>query len=298
MSFASRVARRARPLPSRFPSRRRPRGADTAAGSLRPATGGFSMEDEGALLRAAGAAGVPVAPLVAASNDAAVVGAPFIVVRKLEGETIARRILRDDRFASTLGRLVVGQSAYALARVHAIAPSDVSGLVAQDQLGYARRALRHARADHGSASRVRDSGSDSSNRSRPDARDDVGAARRLPSRQPADRRRRLGRRPSTGSWPIWATRWRTWRGSRSGPGRSAARARWRVWFGRRARRGLRTRQRYVRRPRRIALVEGGRDAAVGRHLHVAGAHPPVGGLAVGRAGRPSAGASARRSTTS
>src|SRR6478735_10338283 len=58
------------------------------------ATGGFSMEDEGALLRAAGAAGVPVAPLVAASNDAAVVGAPFIVVRKLDGETIARRILR------------------------------------------------------------------------------------------------------------------------------------------------------------------------------------------------------------
>ena len=98
------------------------------------ATGGFSMEDEGALLRAAGAAGVPVAPLVAASNDAAVVGAPFIVVRKVEGETIARRILRDDRYAEARP-VVVEQSAQALARVHVIAPQEAPGLVAQDQLG-------------------------------------------------------------------------------------------------------------------------------------------------------------------
>ncbi len=62
------------------------------------------------------------------------VGAPFIVVQRLDGETIARRILRDDRFAAARAE-VVGQSAVALARVHAIAPGDVPGLVSQDQLG-------------------------------------------------------------------------------------------------------------------------------------------------------------------
>jgi aminoglycoside phosphotransferase (APT) family kinase protein len=92
------------------------------------------MEDEGELLRAAAVAGVPVAKLVAASDDASVVGAPFIVVSKLEGETIARRILRDDRYAEARP-VLVEQSAEALARVHFITPRDVPGLAASDQLG-------------------------------------------------------------------------------------------------------------------------------------------------------------------
>ncbi len=99
-----------------------------------PVAGAFSMEDEGALLRAAAAAGVPVAPLVAASDDGSVVGTPFIVVRRLDGETIARRILRDDRYAEARP-VIVEQSAEALARVHVIAPGDVPSLAAQDQLG-------------------------------------------------------------------------------------------------------------------------------------------------------------------
>jgi aminoglycoside phosphotransferase (APT) family kinase protein len=102
-----------------------------------PMAGGFSMEAEGALLRAAAAAGVPVAAVVAASDDVEVVGAPFIVVRRLAGETIARRILRDDAYASARP-LLIGQCADALAAVHSIPPDGVTGLTATDQLGSLR----------------------------------------------------------------------------------------------------------------------------------------------------------------
>jgi aminoglycoside phosphotransferase (APT) family kinase protein len=99
-----------------------------------PVAGSFAMEAEAALLRAADAAGVPVAMVIDASDDSTVIGAPFIVVRRLDGETIARRILRDDAFASARERLME-QCAVALARAHTISPTDVPALVAQDQLG-------------------------------------------------------------------------------------------------------------------------------------------------------------------
>jgi aminoglycoside phosphotransferase (APT) family kinase protein len=99
-----------------------------------PVAGSFAMEAEAALLRAADAAGVPVAMVIDASDDSTVIGAPFIVVRRLDGETIARRILRDDSFASARERLME-QCAVALARAHTISPTDVPALVAQDQLG-------------------------------------------------------------------------------------------------------------------------------------------------------------------
>lgn len=94
---------------------------------------GFSMVAEADLLRAAGASGVPVAPVVDASDDSSIVGAPFIVVERLPGETIARRILRDDAYAVARERLIE-QSAQALARVHAIDPSSVGNLKREDQL--------------------------------------------------------------------------------------------------------------------------------------------------------------------
>src|SRR5262245_1647479 len=50
------------------------------------------MSTEVASLRAAHAAGVPVAEVVTDSNDPAVLGAPFMVVRAVDGETIARKI--------------------------------------------------------------------------------------------------------------------------------------------------------------------------------------------------------------
>jgi aminoglycoside phosphotransferase (APT) family kinase protein len=84
----------------------------------------FTMEGEAGLLRAAADGGVPVAPVVAASDDRAVMGAPFLVMGHVEGETIARRILRDERFAGARAALVA-QSAVALAGIHRI-PLDAA----------------------------------------------------------------------------------------------------------------------------------------------------------------------------
>jgi len=102
-----------------------------------PVAGTFSMEDEAALLRAAASVGVPVAPVVAASDDVALIGAPFVVVERLDGETIARRLLRDDAYAAARATLL-RDSARALAAVHRIPVDGLPGLQAQDQLGSLR----------------------------------------------------------------------------------------------------------------------------------------------------------------
>ncbi len=95
------------------------------------------MGAEAALLTAAGSAGVPVAPVVAASDDPDVIGAPFVVMGWVEGETIARRILRDDEFAAARARLV-GQCAQAMAAIHQI-PTSVAGFpTVVDPLGQLR----------------------------------------------------------------------------------------------------------------------------------------------------------------
>ncbi|MDQ1706021.1 MAG: hypothetical protein QOF18_2387 [Frankiaceae bacterium] len=88
-----------------------PAGAPRAGAMLR----------EAALLRAAAAAGVPVPEVVDATGES-------IVMQRLEGETIARRILRDDALTDARARLT-GQCATALARLHrGVAASDVDGL--------------------------------------------------------------------------------------------------------------------------------------------------------------------------
>lgn len=80
-----------------------------------------AMRREAALLRAASAAGVPV-PEVFDADDTS------IVMQHLDGEAIARRILRDDEFATARERLV-GQCAAALARLHSrVGVDDVDGL--------------------------------------------------------------------------------------------------------------------------------------------------------------------------
>jgi len=102
--------------------------------------GNAVMEGEAVLLAAAAAQGVPVAPVVAASNDDTVVGAPFLVLGWIEGETIARRLLRDDEFAHA--RLVLlGQCARALAAIHRVAVVDGPHLRAQEPVAQLRELL-------------------------------------------------------------------------------------------------------------------------------------------------------------
>lgn len=100
---------------------------------------------ESALLREAAKCGVPVAAVLATDTDAtadqqAEIGAAFMVVERLEGETIARKILRDDEFAGARPKLAA-QCGEALARIHSIPADAVPGLELSDQVEQYRTVL-------------------------------------------------------------------------------------------------------------------------------------------------------------
>jgi len=88
---------------------------------------------EAALLRAAAVANVPV-PAVVALGEGDELGAGWLVVERLEGETIPRKILRDESWA-TARRALTGQAGSALASIHAIDPASIDGLAPGDPLG-------------------------------------------------------------------------------------------------------------------------------------------------------------------
>ena len=94
------------------------------------------MAIQARVLRAAARAGVPVPTVVVGDEDLEkeqpTLGR-FMVVERLEGETIARRILRDDAFADARD-LLTEQSAHALARIHAIPVEELPELERGDQL--------------------------------------------------------------------------------------------------------------------------------------------------------------------
>jgi aminoglycoside phosphotransferase (APT) family kinase protein len=104
------------------------------------------MGTEVGLLRAARAAGVPVPGVVSSDAEAPAgvggeaLGSSWMVVDRVEGETIARKILRDDAFAGARPRLAA-QCGDALARIHGIDPAPVPGLAATDQVAQFREAL-------------------------------------------------------------------------------------------------------------------------------------------------------------
>jgi aminoglycoside phosphotransferase (APT) family kinase protein len=94
---------------------------------------------EVAALHAAYAAGVPV-PRVVASGDAEQLGEPFMVLEYIEGETIARKILRDEMFVSAR-QVLVRHMAQALAAIHRVSVNEVPALPDTDQLAHYRQAL-------------------------------------------------------------------------------------------------------------------------------------------------------------
>lgn len=99
-----------------------------------------TMGVEAAVLRAAHQAGVPVAALVDADDVPGDLGSAFMILEAIDGETIARRILRDDEFALARQRLV-GDLGAALARVHTTDTAGVAGLAGTDQLAQYRDVL-------------------------------------------------------------------------------------------------------------------------------------------------------------
>ena len=86
-----------------------------------------NMLAEAAVVQVAHAAGVPVPELV--TSDRGDDGSAFMVLAAIDGETIARKLLRDDRFA-TARSLLVAQLGAALARIHSVDVSKLPGAVA------------------------------------------------------------------------------------------------------------------------------------------------------------------------
>jgi aminoglycoside phosphotransferase (APT) family kinase protein len=98
------------------------------------------MGKEAALLRAAAKGGVPVPEVVVASDDPEVLGSSFLIMEHIDGETIPRRVLREEEFRA-VRPLLAWQCGEILARLHAIDPVSVTGLVEQDPLVEYRRVL-------------------------------------------------------------------------------------------------------------------------------------------------------------
>jgi aminoglycoside phosphotransferase (APT) family kinase protein len=104
----------------------------------RPRAGGISVEAHA--ITSAARAGVPEPEILAYGDDTERLGAPFMIMEWLPGETLARRILRDDAYrelrsglAATCGDI--------LARIHRIPPTDVPGLRAYDPVADLRERL-------------------------------------------------------------------------------------------------------------------------------------------------------------
>ena len=84
------------------------------------------MAHEAAAMRACTRAGLPV-PEVLADDDGTVLGTAGLVMTRVDGEALARRILRDDAYASARPRLA-DQLGTFLAGLHAVDPGEVPGL--------------------------------------------------------------------------------------------------------------------------------------------------------------------------
>jgi aminoglycoside phosphotransferase (APT) family kinase protein len=94
-------------------------------------TAGRDMTIEAQLLAAADRSGVPVPRVVGCVTDDE--GVTSLVSRYVAGETIARRILRDERFTEARG-VLTRQLGEAAARLHRIEPGSVPGLVPVEPL--------------------------------------------------------------------------------------------------------------------------------------------------------------------
>jgi aminoglycoside phosphotransferase (APT) family kinase protein len=99
------------------------------AGRARP---GRNVAVEAAAMIAARAAGVPVAELYDFGEGA--LGQAYLLMERLDGETIPRRLLRDDAYAAARAGLAhrLGE---VLARIHQVDPDSIQGLPHLDALG-------------------------------------------------------------------------------------------------------------------------------------------------------------------
>ena len=97
-----------------------------------------AMGREATAIRAAAAAGLAVPEVLVVAEDPAVFGTAGMVMRRIAGQTIARRILRDDDFAAARAKLT-GQLGQFAAGLHALAVP--AGFPAPDPLASLRDSL-------------------------------------------------------------------------------------------------------------------------------------------------------------
>jgi aminoglycoside phosphotransferase (APT) family kinase protein len=105
-----------------------------AAGSGRPRYVlrlGTDLGTEAALLDQAAIAGVPVPGVVLSGDADEVFGPGFLLTRFVDGETIPRRVLRDDRLADARRKLA-GQLGSVLARIHALPREGIQAKIPVD----------------------------------------------------------------------------------------------------------------------------------------------------------------------
>lgn len=103
----------------------------------RPGEAG-AMGREAAAIAAAAAAGLAVPEVLVVHAEPAQLGTAALVMRRVDGESIARRILREDRYAAARG-LLAGQLARFAAGLHALAAPP--GFPRPDPLGVLAGAL-------------------------------------------------------------------------------------------------------------------------------------------------------------
>jgi aminoglycoside phosphotransferase (APT) family kinase protein len=89
---------------------------------------------QAAAMTAARTAGVPVPRVYDHGEEALGPGRPYLLTERLDGETIPRRLLRDDAYAAVRPRLArrLGE---VLARIHRVDPDSVPALPRVDALG-------------------------------------------------------------------------------------------------------------------------------------------------------------------
>ena len=98
-----------------------------------PGMNRVAVTTEAACMEAAGRAGVPVPTVISAQDDTEPFGRPYMIMHRVEGETIARHILRDDEFAGARGSFSQ-QCGRILGRLRTTDHRLVPGLAHEDQL--------------------------------------------------------------------------------------------------------------------------------------------------------------------
>jgi aminoglycoside phosphotransferase (APT) family kinase protein len=89
---------------------------------------GGSRQTEFRLLEWVAARGIPVPTVLWCETDPGILGAAFLIMRRVAGEWRVNRLQDDPRFAAA-ARNIVGQLAGALAAIHALRPEDAAGEV-------------------------------------------------------------------------------------------------------------------------------------------------------------------------